>query len=147
MADIVKLIYKGDEMTQGGGSSELWLTVVPVNARSNSITEPGTQASVSYRVPKAWFIKYFWTETIVDWVPANRIYIDTDNTTSAYVWELTHTRESSEYSLSTYKWRVTREWFIAVWPWTISLTISIGSDISSSIPSSAIIIDSFFYFG
>ena len=60
MADIVKLIYKGDEMAQGGGSTDLPITILPLNGSSDIA----------------------WAQAILDAVLAGKFVILKDTTVS-----------------------------------------------------------------
>lgn len=152
MADIVKLIYKGDEMAQwGGGSSSNTLHVTEVRQRTGSVQAKWSTASTTWTVPHDWFIVIAWTEYYKNWRQLNdvtfesnwaysfpRTYIDNMLLDGEQTWNFTMQTDRRE--------------LIAVQAWEFTLTAKVYSDDewynNPEMPTSTdAMIREFFYFG
>lgn len=70
MADIVKLIYKGDEMAQWGGGSvsgPIGINYTEIKQRSNELKTANETASLTYTPAQDGWLMVKWQENIYQW--------------------------------------------------------------------------------
>ena len=126
MADIVKLIYKWDEMAQWGGWSSNTLHITDVNKRTWYVKTKWESKSITFEAPHDWFIVVRWTEYYTNWYSLNDIDV-----TSTW-WAVVFTREYVQDVDWTYQapfsWtmRFNRRTVFPIPAWTITVTAKIN---------------------
>ena len=128
MADIVKLIYKGDEMAQWGGGGVSWqMHVTALNIVWSVQWNPGDTVSITYTAPRAWFIDYRWRERVYQgkvidnlavswdsWYNLMRAWTYFDDSSALWFWSLSFEKYHEN-------WIPVAEWE------TITMTLSVAT--------------------
>lgn len=153
MADIVKLIYKGDEMAQWGwGSSSNTLHVTHINKSTWEVSQKwATSTSATFVADHDGFVVIRWSEYYKNWYSLNDIDV-----TSSW-WDIVFTREFINDATSlcpapfTWDWvlNVQRRTIIPIPAGTITVTAKVNdTDWMPDVPQSVSArIQDYFYFG
>lgn len=101
------------------------LHITNVNLESTRISESWATASITYQIPKAWFLKIQWKDYFKAdsyWDPESIVWLSFSGTASA----------DHMTSLAPYRWSALAptEWYhydlVAVWEWSLTITISLS---------------------
>lgn len=153
MADIVKLIYKWDEMAQwGGGSSSNTLHVTDINQRTGTVQQKwATSTAATFTADHDGFVVVRWIEYYKNWYSLNDIDI-----TSTW-WDVVFTREyianADSNSPAPFTGngilKMARRTVFPIPAWTITVTAKVNNeDGQPELPESVeAVIKEYFYFG